>query len=257
MLWNVAAAQIHISDAIEKNLQTIQTEMDNAKKRGAHILCFPEISLISNESQARRIIAEQRIIAEKAKACELHVIFGSYVLDDEKKLRNRIIVINKQGVCVMKYSKRHLYRSESKDIVAGKRNRIFTLDGVRCAVINCWDYAFPEHIRALAVAGVDIIFCPSYLMSHPDTKEVLDKIPQVRAFDAMSYFVMVDGVTNETFKRSKICHPLRCMKEIKDKTGMILATIDTADIALLRQKYCNLKAIRQPVSPIIMEGKSA
>lgn len=255
MLWTVAAVQTKIDDDIAKNVHTILHWIERAAKKKANIVCFPEICLISNEHQARSVAPEQKLIAEAAKKHGMHVIFGTYMLDKEKKIRNRIIVIDKNGQSVMRYSKKYLFHQESKDVVAGKRNKTFVLDGVRCAVINCWDYAFPEHIRKLASQGTDVIFCPSYLLSHPDTSAVLEKVPQVRAFDTMSYFVMVDGVAPETFKRTKICHPLRCIGSIKEKEGMVVATIDTDEIVWLREKYKNLqqfKAVSLPApdSPV-------
>ena len=214
MHWKIAAAQIEVTGDIEKNLSTILANITEAAQQQANIICFPEICLIDDDMNARRISRESRAIQAAAALHGIHVICGSYVIDDTKRIRNQIWVIDRTGNIVMRYNKRNLYKAESAAILPGKRNKIFELDGIRFAIINCWDYAFPEEIRSLAAKGAEVIFCPSYLLSHPRTKDVLDKIPQVRAFDAMTYFVMVDAFAQDTYKRSKICHPLRVLSAI-------------------------------------------
>ncbi len=258
MHWKIAAAQMEVTEDAEKNLHTILTCIEAAAKRKADIICFPEICLIDDDIHARRIPKESRAISMAAATHGIHVICGSYVIDDTKRIRNQIWVMNRAGSIVMRYNKRNLYKAESTAILPGKRNKIFELDGIRCAIINCWDYAFPEEIRSLAARGAEVIFCPSYLLSHPRTKDVLDKIPQVRAFDAMTYFVMVDAYAEETYKHSKICHPLRELSSIRGKTGIIYADIDTTEIAALRSEFRNIKGlvVQEAKANEVMNGQS-
>jgi len=241
MKWKIAAAQIVVTDSIEQNLQEILKAIRTASKNNADIVCLPETCLINEEEHTRRITKEVKTIRDLAKEKNINVVFGSYVLDDEQKIRNRIFVIDRTGEVVLRYNKRNLYRDESAIIVAGKRNRLATLDGIHIAVINCWDYAFPEDIRDLASRGAEVIFCPSYLLSHPQTHNVLYHIPQVRAFDCMAYFVMVDAFAEETYKHSKICHPLHRIADIKNKAGIAYGEIDTSEIKKLRKEFPNLK----------------
>lgn len=57
----------------------------------------------------------------------------------------------------------------------------------------------------------------------------------------MSYFVMVDAVTDKTFKRTKICHPLKQLASIKDKEGIIYAELHIPGIDTLRNKFKNFR----------------
>lgn len=250
MQWTIAAAQIEVTHDIYVNMEHMLSGIKEAHAQNAHVVCFPEACLINEEKDARSISKELTILKKAAIEYSIHIIFGSYVLNEKKEVRNQILVISSQGTVLNRYSKRNLYSAESSIVKAGRKNKIFLLDGIPCAVINCWDYAFPEEIRNLAAKGAHVIFCPSYLMSFPRTKEVLEKVPQVRAFDAMSFFVMVDAYAHDTFGKSKICHPLQCLAEIQGKAGMIVATIETDDIHELRTTFTNLKKKLEPSEPM-------
>lgn len=238
MKIKIAAAQLQIHKKIEDNLQEILNAIDIASRNGAQFLCCPEICLVTDERKVKNLSAETAQIKAAAKKNHLNFIFGTYVKEDEV-IRNQIWVINNQGKLIYKYNKKHTWLKERPFVKAGRKNKVLEVDGIKFAVINCWDYAYPEDIRKLAKQGAQIIFCPSYLLSHPYTKEVLDKIPQVRAFDAMSYFVMADAVAADTFKRTKICHPLNLISRIQDKPGIIYAELDLMQIDRLRKRFMN------------------
>ena len=234
----IAAAQIEVTEHKAENLQKI---LDSIRKaRSSDVICFPELSLQSDEENVRPIEKDIAKISAAAKKFNINVIFGAYV-SINKQTKNRIFVINREGELIHKYNKKHPYISEQEYVSKGRNNKPFYLDGVCCAVINCWDYAFPEFGRELAKEGAKIIFCPAYLMSFPKTRKVLDRIPQVRAFDYMSYFVMVDAVAEDTFKKTRICHPLRQLNAIKNKEGIIYATIDPGEIDELRKDFRNFR----------------
>lgn len=241
MHWNVAACQMKVSSNCSENLQSIIEHITEAKKKGADVICFPETCLIDDENDAKRITQELKAIRACASEHDINVIFGTYLIDAHKKIRNQVLVIDRNGDIVSRYNKEHKYMAESETVSAGHRNHVFVLDGVRCAAFICWDYAFPENMRKLASKGTDVIFCPSYLLSHPLTHDVLDKIPQVRAFDTMSYFVMVDACADKTYCRSKICHPLRCLAETSKVNDMIIAELDIADLDRVRKEFPNIK----------------
>ncbi|MBU1038733.1 carbon-nitrogen hydrolase family protein [Patescibacteria group bacterium] len=239
MSIKIAAGQIEVGDNIEKNLQKILLAITTAAAQQADYLCLPEICLVSDEKLIRNINKEIEQIKQAAKKYKINVIFGTYLKIDGH-IRNQLWVINKNGETIHKYNKKHTFFTERSTVKEGKNNKVLTIDNLNFAVINCWDYAYPEDIRKLARDGAQVIFCPSYLVSHPHTKEVLDKIPQVRAFDSMSYFIMVDAFNKETFKRSKICHPLKTLSSLSDSPGIIYATIELTAITKLRQRFLNL-----------------
>lgn len=235
----IAAAQIPITANIQENLTTILNAIKRAAHKNADFICLPEICLVNEETNFPPITKETNQIRNAAKQHHINIIFGTYAREKEH-IRNQIWIINKQGTVVYKYNKKYAYLTEKSFLKEGRRNKVITLDKTPFAVINCWDYAYPEHIRKLAKQGAKIIFCPSYLMSYPQTHRVLDKIPQVRAFDTMSYFVMVDGYSDETFKRTKICSPFNELARIHNKPGIVYADLDLKTIDKLRKQFVNL-----------------
>lgn len=238
IFMKVAVAQINITDIKEDNLKKILAYIQKAKD--SDVVCFPELSLQPNLDNILPIQKDLIKISESAIKNDINIIFGSYIRY-KGKIKNRIFVVDRKGFIIHRYDKKHPYISEVNQVSKGRINKLFNLDGVTCAVINCWDYAFPEYGRDLAKNGAKIIFCPSYLMSHPRTVNVLERIPQVRAFDYMSYFIMVDAVAEDTFKRSKICHPLRLLHSIKDREGIIKAYLDVSEIDKLRHEFKNFQ----------------
>ena len=232
----IAAAQIEVGQDKTKNCEKILSSIHQA--RNADVICFPELSLQSDEHNIQPIGRDLKKICTAAKENSIHVIFGAYV-NEKKTIRNKLFVIDKQGKIIHQYNKRHPYKTEKDYVVSGKTNKVFSLDDTPCALINCWDYAYPEYLRSLARKGAVIFFCPSYLVSFPQTHTVLDKIPQVRAFDTMSYFVMVDAVAPDTYKRSRICHPLHQLAFIKDNEQIIYVDVDKEAILALREAHNN------------------
>jgi predicted amidohydrolase len=235
----VIAAQIKVTESVQENLASILSAITEAGKEKTDFICFPEACLVSDETFIPQLKGETKAIRKAAAQANVNVLFGTYV--KEKGItRNQIWVINRKGELVYRYNKKHLYATEIEHVKAGKTNKMLTLDGIKFAVINCWDYAFPEYLRKLAQQGADIIFCPSYLLSFPFTKEVLRKIPQVRAFDCMAYFVMVDACAEDSFKHSKICSPLQELAGIEGKPGLLKAELDLSLLQELRARFKNL-----------------
>ena len=234
----VAAAQINVTESKSDNLKKMLEYMKKA--RNSDVICFPELSLQCDQGNIHSIEKEIEKLCKASIEYNLNLIFGAYIKLNGK-IKNRIFIINRNGKIIHQYNKRHPYIAEEEYLSKGRNNKPFDLDGVCCAVINCWDYAFPEYGRDLAAHGAKVIFCPAYLLSHLQTKNVLRKIPQVRAFDYMSYFVMVDAVAEDTFQKSKICHPLRQLSSIKDKEGIIYADLDISEINELRKEFKNFR----------------
>ena len=232
----IAAAQIAVSlDVLENSAKIIEYI---AKAKKADVICFPELSLQCDESNVKPIGKEITKIAAAARKYNMNVIFGAYV-KEVSKIKNRIFVMDRTGKIIHRYNKRNPYATERSFLTSGKMNKVFLIDNIPCATINCWDYAFPEYLRTLAKSGAVVFFCPAYLMSFPLTHNVLRKIPQVRAFDTMSYFIMVDAFTTETYGRSRICHPLRQLAFVKDKEKIIYADVSLSEILELRAKFNN------------------
>ena len=98
-----------------------------------------------------------------AKELGVNIAAGSAVTARNGEVFNTAFVFNRQGACVASYDKTHLFTpmGEQDYFTAGDHLCVFTLDGVRCGVIICYDLRFPELARTLALHGIDLLFVPA------------------------------------------------------------------------------------------------
>lgn len=95
-----------------------------------------------------------------AKSLGINVVAGSVANVKGDKVYNTAYVFDRTGNTVCEYDKTHLFSpmGEDKFFAKGKGFSTFSLDGVKCGVIICYDLRFPELARSLAVQGLDVLF---------------------------------------------------------------------------------------------------
>lgn len=236
----VAVAQIKVVKNIEKNLQRILRFIDKASHKQADIVCFPETCLNPDIENVLDVSSQIKEIRDKCRKGSIYCAFGSYIRVGNK-IFNTVFLIDRSGRVLYKYNKVHLWESELKKISPGRINKVIETDFGKIGIIICWDFAFPEFVKSLSKKGAKIIFCPSYLVDYERDEDLLRKIPLVRAFENMSYFISCDAFADETLSVSYICHPLRILKTIKKKEGIIFEDLNLKEIDSLRKYYDLLK----------------
>lgn len=232
----VAAAQIKVTGSIDKNLKTILSFIDKAARKRAEIVCFPEVCLGFDETKNTNIHPYIRQIQEKCRQRKIYCIFGSYV-KERGKIFNAVFLVDSKGKIKYEYRKEHLWRTEKKKVTPGHRNRAVKTSFGKIGIIDCWDIAFPLLIRKLEQEGAKIIFCPVFEGDYNRDKEVTRKLPHVRAYENVVYFVLCDAFTSKTLAESCIYSPLKALAKIKKKEGLIVADLDMAKLAVLRKYY--------------------
>ena len=102
-------------------------------------------------------------IGELAKELSVNIVAGSVSNIRDGKVYNTAMVFDRQGACVASYDKTHLFTpmGEDKHYTPGDHLCRFTLDGVSCGIIICYDIRFPELTRSLTVSGLDMLFVVS------------------------------------------------------------------------------------------------
>ena len=98
-----------------------------------------------------------------AKNYKVNIVAGSVSNLRDGKVYNTAMVFNRDGKCVASYDKTHLFTPMGEDdyYTYGDHLSSFTLDGVRCGIIICYDLRFPELTRNLALQGMDMLFVVS------------------------------------------------------------------------------------------------
>ena len=98
-----------------------------------------------------------------ARRLGVHIVAGSVADRRGSHIYNTAYVFDRTGACAAVYDKTHRLSplGEDKAFAPGDRLCRFTLDGVRCGLLICYDVRFPEAARTLALGGLDILFVVS------------------------------------------------------------------------------------------------
>lgn len=150
-------------------------------------------------------------------------------------LYNTAFIFDRKGECIADYDKTHLFSPMGEDsfFEAGERLCRFTLDGVRCGIIICYDLRFPEFVRTLAIEGIDVLFVvsqwPQKRIAH------LRALTTARAIENQMFVVCCNscGTAEETVfgGKSAIISPMGKTLALAGKNEQILCA--KCDLTLL------------------------
>ena len=126
-------------------------------------------------------------IGALAKELSVNIVAGSVSNVRDGKVYNTAMVFDRQGTCIASYDKTHLFTPMGEDnyYTPGDHVCRFTLDGVSCGLIICYDVRFPELTRTLTVAGLDMLF-------------VVSQWPKIRTFHLRS-LTTARAIENQMF----------------------------------------------------------
>lgn len=174
MKLTVATCQFPISSDVSENLKYIARQIRIAEERGADVAHFPEcglsgyagIDFASHECFDWALLEEcARNVLDLARANRIWVIFGSaHRLTAPHKPHNSLYIIDDRGRIVDRYDKMFCAgdRSEQTEDLAhyspGNHFSVFSIKGVRCGVLICHDYRYPELYREYKRRGVQLMF---------------------------------------------------------------------------------------------------
>ncbi|MCZ1184145.1 carbon-nitrogen family hydrolase [Shouchella clausii] len=100
-------------------------------------------------------------LQQLARAHRIHMVAGSIATKKDGGIYNTALVIDAQGKLVYTYDKVHLVPmlNEPAYMQGGSvPPALFELDGVKMAVLICYDLRFPELARRLALEGAEVLF---------------------------------------------------------------------------------------------------
>ena len=126
-------------------------------------------------------------IGALAKEFAVNIVAGSVSNVRDGKVYNTAMVFDRQGACIASYDKTHLFTPMGEDnyYTPGDHLCRFTLDGVSCGLIICYDVRFPELTRSLTVPGLDMLF-------------VVSQWPKIRTFHLRS-LTTARAIENQMF----------------------------------------------------------
>lgn len=180
-LLKVATCQFAVGASVKRNSRTICEFLRKSGKAGADIVHFSECALSGYvgtdfptfEGYDWGLLKEEtkKIMALAAKL-GLWVVLGStHRLTPNKNVRgqvrpnkphNSLYLIGPDGKIVDRYDKRFCIKAELRRYTPGNRFVNFTVHGVKCSLLICFDLRFPEIYRQLYKQKVNCIFQSFY-----------------------------------------------------------------------------------------------
>ena len=154
----------------EENFAHAEQLICNAMKDNPDVLVLPETwntGFFPKENLAELSCKDgdevKSHIGALAKQYGVNIVAGSVSNVRDGKVFNTAMAFDRDGKCIAEYDKTQLFTPMGEDdyYTCGDHLCRFTLDGVRCGVIICYDVRFPELTRSLALQGLDMLFVVS------------------------------------------------------------------------------------------------
>jgi predicted amidohydrolase len=239
----IATCQFPVSESVEQNSKYIQKFLKKAKKLDADIVHFPECALSGYAGPDfdgfegynwSLLIEETEKIMALAEKLKLWAVLGSsHKLTRPNKPANCLYLINPQGQIADRYDKRFCTESDLNYYTPGNRFVTFELNGVKCALLICFDLRFPELYRELKKLNVQCIFQSFYNARQKEQsvhKHIIRQTMQANA--ASNYFwVSLSNSSGEIapYPSCFIQPDGEIVNELKlNKPGIMVNTVDTS-----------------------------
>lgn len=249
----VAAVQmdVRIGD-VAGNLSRMADRFRNATKAGAELVAFPECAVtgycFQNLDEARPFAQPIPGPATEAmsKLCKEANAFAAFgMLEAEgRQIFNAAVLTGPKGV-IGSYRKVHLpFLGVDKFVDFGDRTfAVHSAGDIKVGLNICYDAAFPEATRSMAILGADLILLPTNWP--PGAECVSAHVINTRAMENGVYFLAVNRVGTERgfefIGGSRICAP----------DGSTLASADNREEQILYAEIDPAKsrqktAVRKP-----------
>lgn len=213
----IAGVQMDIVlGAADANLHTMLDKLREAAAQGAKLVVFPECALggYCFDSLAEALTMAEPVpgpsVERFAEVCRELGVWAAYGLLERRgdQIHNSCALVGPEGL-VGVYRKVHLpYLGVDRFTTAGDEPfKTLPAAGLRVGMLICYDAAFPEASRALALDGADLVLLPTNWP--PGAETTARYVINTRALENNVYLLAVNRVGEERGFRfigqSKIC----------------------------------------------------
>jgi predicted amidohydrolase len=164
----VAQYEPHVGDVEGNREQAVRWARDAAAE-GADLVVLPELAssgyTFASEAEAQAAAEDAdggptvAALVEVARETGIHVVVGLDERDGDCR-HNSAVLLGPSGRLAT-YRKLHLFHDEQSWFVPGDSLPVVELPFGRVGMVICYDLWFPEAVRALAVAGADVVAVPT------------------------------------------------------------------------------------------------
>lgn len=243
---------------VQENLEAVRRAAGDAAAAGAGLLVTPEAFLTGYDiGDVLRDLAEPpdgpgiSAVSEAAAASGVAIACG-WVERDGDAIRNSATLFDRAGRAVLTHRKAHLYGPvDAGTFLAGSELGVVDLDGVCVGLLVCFDVEFPEAVRALALAGAQLVAVPTSLMAPYDV--VARTIVPARAAENQLFVAYANRAGRETtleyVGQSCVAGPDGAVVAIADRDGetLLIADVDLSAIDRAREQYSYLRERRPDI----------
>src|SRR5713226_3315767 len=170
----IGLVQMSMGDDQEANISKAVTMVAEAARRGASIVCLPELfaSRYFPQDKGAKARSEPvpgpttRRLAEAARGSKVALVGGSlYEKAPGGRFYNTSVVFDEKGRILGKYRKVQVPQDESfyeKDYFSsGKAYGVFRTSSADVGVLICFDQWYPEPARVNKLMGAEVLFYPT------------------------------------------------------------------------------------------------
>ncbi len=246
----------------KKNLEKAQRLVREAAKKGAQIICLPELyrSLYFPQDENKDVSAlaepadgeSARIFSALAKELRAVIIVPIFEKSG-KKTFNSTLVFDTDGGLAGTYRKMHiphdpLFYEQNYFSKADGGFKVFTTKYGRIAPFICFDQWFPEAARIAALQGTDIIFYPTAIgwivgeKARDDWHDAWETVMRGHAIANGIHVAAVNRVGTEGklafWGGSFVCDAFgKILTKGGDKEEVLVAQVDLGDNERIREGW--------------------
>ena len=227
---------------VEANLARMLSYLEEAAARSADLVCYPELCVSGyllepsayDDVLLDAVEGAEAALAHAAAAAGVAVVYGAPARRPGG-LVNSVAYIGPDGERAV-YAKTHMDVKE-REVFAPGESFVTAGDGLGLAC--CYDLAFPEATRMLALQGARVLLVP---MAWGVARSfVLEKVAAARAVENVAYLVCVNqcGTVGPFHFRgaSRVLDPLgEPVLLLGDEEGLAVADIDLGLVDRLRDR---------------------
>lgn len=204
---NVRAAQ-----SLLKNVSDATIVLPELFNTGYLFRSQDELDLLAESAATGYTVTEMKKIAKQRN---LNIVFGMAEKQGRKYFNSAVLVTAQGRTCV--YRKTHLFDREKLFFSPGDKGyAVHRVEGARIGMMICFDWAFPEVARVLALQGAQIICHPANFVL-PYGQDAM----KTRAIENRVYTVTANRIGTE--KRGNLSISFAGSSQVVDPKGNVLA----------------------------------
>ncbi|PHQ35683.1 carbon-nitrogen hydrolase family protein [Rhodopirellula bahusiensis] len=205
MLIACVQTGVHFA-AVDQNVDDACAKIDRLGKQGVELAVFPECALTGYGYESREEALDaaptiddpaiQRLI-EACRANNLTITIGTLIRKDRDELHNAALMMDGSGL-LGRYNKVHLpHLGVDRFVDRGQAcdQILTTQSGCKVGLGICYDSSFPEPMRALGLAGADVIALgTNWPVAASRTAEI---VPPARSMENHLFFIAANRIGEE------------------------------------------------------------